>query len=64
MSEETKLLTVITVAIIALFLTACSATYTVKFGKKCTPDHKEWSYIWFVEKEGNNVAKENCKEKK
>ena len=50
-----------TVAILALFITACSATYTVKFGKKCTPDHKEWSYVWFVEKEGNDVSKENCK---
>ena len=64
MSEEKQLITVISIAIIALFMTACSAKYTVKFGKKCTTDHKEWSYVWFVEKEGNNVAKENRKEKK
>ena len=64
MLDEKKIITICTAAIIAIFMTACSASYTVKFGKKCTPDHKEWSYVWFVEKEGNNVAKENCKEKK
>ena len=64
MSEEKKMLTVISIAIIAIFMTACSATYTVKFVNKLAPHHKEWSYVWFVEKEGNNVAKENCKEKK
>ena len=64
MSEEKKLVTVISIALVAIVMTACSATYTVKFGKKCTPDHKEWSYVWFVEKEGNNVAKENCKKGK
>ena len=50
MLDEKKIITICTAAIIAIFMTACSASYTVKFGKKCTPDHKEWSYVWFVEK--------------
>ena len=60
MSEGAKLITMMTIAIIALFLTACSAKYTVMIGKKCTPGHQEWSYVWFVEKDGINVSKENC----
>ena len=59
-----KIIIMLSLAFVLTLLVACSATHTIKFGKKCTPDHKEWSYIWFVEKEGNNVAKENCKEKK
>ena len=35
---------------IFLFLTGCG--YTVKLGKKCTPGHTEWSYVWFIEKDG------------
>tara|TARA_R100000773_G_C4124681_1_gene58448 strand:- start:195 stop:365 length:171 start_codon:yes stop_codon:yes gene_type:complete len=45
---------------IFLFVTGCG--YTVKLGKKCTPEHKEWSFVWFIEKEGNNVSRENCKD--
>ena len=44
---------------IFLFITGCG--YTVKLGKKCTPGHTEWSYVWFIEKDGTvNVTKENC----
>ena len=64
MSIGSKIKTVLAIAFIASVLTACTTKYTVKFGKKCTPDHKEWSYVWFVEKEGNNVAKANCKKGK
>jgi len=42
-----------------LFLTGCG--YTMKLGKKCTPGHDEWSYVWFIQKDGNNVSRENCK---
>ena len=58
---------IVAILVTGLILAGCSGHInppSVKFGKKCTPDHKEWSYVWFVEKEGNNVAKENCKEKK
>jgi len=48
----------ITILAILLFLTGCS--YTMKLGKKCTPGHDEWSYVWFIEKDGNNVSRENC----
>ena len=64
MSDEKKIVSVLSIAFIALFLTACSTKYTVKLGKKCTPDHQEWSYVWFVEKEGSNVTRDNCGEGK
>ena len=35
----------IIVALIALVLLS-SCTYRVKFGKACTPNHGEWSYVW------------------
>jgi hypothetical protein len=41
-----------------LFLTGCG--YTMKLGLKCTPGHDEWSYVWFIEKEGTNVSRSNC----
>ena len=31
----------------------------MKLGKKCTPGHDEWSYVWFIEKDGTNVSREN-----
>ena len=44
-----------------MFLTACSATHKIKLGKKCTPEHQEWSYVWFIEKGSeDNVSKANC----
>lgn len=64
MSDEKKMITFLTIAAVAILLTACSAKYTVKVGKKCTPNHQEWSYVWFVEKQGTNVSKENCKKGK
>ena len=48
----------ITTLALFLFLTGCG--YTMKLGKKCTPGHDEWSYVWFIEKDGNNVSRENC----
>ena len=43
-----------------LLLTGCG--YTMTLGKKCTPGHDEWSYVWFIEKEGtHNIDKGNCK---
>ena len=56
-----KIIIMLTIATILTLITACSATHTVKFGKKCTPGKTEWSYIWFVEKGGENVSKANCK---
>ena len=50
-----KLVTTLT---LFLFLTGCG--YTMKLGKKCTPGHDEWSYVWFIEKDGTNVSRENC----
>ena len=50
----------ITIFTVFLFLTGCG--YTVKLGKKCTPGHTEWSYVWFIEKEGQNVSRENCRD--
>jgi hypothetical protein len=49
----------ITTLALFLFLTGCG--YTMKLGKKCTPGHDEWSYVWFIQKDGNNVSRENCK---
>ena len=50
----------ITSIVLFLFLTGCG--YTMKLGKKCTPGHQEWSYVWFIEKgEADNVRKSNCK---
>ena len=35
--------------------------YKFHFGKACTPGNQEWSYVWFIEKDGTvNVTKENC----
>ena len=48
------------VVMIFLLLTGCG--YTVKLGKKCTPGHAEWSYVWFIEKDGQNVSRGNCKD--
>jgi hypothetical protein len=48
------------VSILALFLFLTGCGYTMKLGKKCTPGHDEWSYVWFVEKDGNNVSRKNC----
>ena len=52
----------IIVALIALVLLS-SCTYRIKFGKACTPNHGEWSYVWLVEKGEVNVARENCHDK-
>ena len=50
----------IVIILIALILTSCTK-YTLQFGKACTPDNREWSYVWFIEKDGTvNVSKENC----
>ena len=49
-----------TITTIALFLFLTGCGYTMKLGKKCTPGHDEWSYVWFIEKDGNNVSRENC----
>ena len=49
----------IIIILIFLFVTGCG--YTMKLGKKCTPGHTEWSYVWIVEKGGENVSKANCK---
>ena len=49
----------ITALALFLFLTGCG--YTMKLGKKCTPGHDEWLYVWFIQKDGNNVSRENCK---
>ena len=51
---------IIIIIFIALMLTSCTK-YTMHFGKACTPDNREWSYVWFMEKDGTvNVTKENC----
>ena len=49
-----------TITTIALFLFLTGCGYTMKLGKKCTPGHDEWSYVWFIEKDGTNVSRENC----
>tara|TARA_R100001224_G_scaffold98485_1_gene68834 strand:+ start:955 stop:1125 length:171 start_codon:yes stop_codon:yes gene_type:complete len=46
--------------IIMLFLLLTGCGYTMKLGLKCTPGHDEWSYVWFIEKEGTNVNRNNC----
>tara|TARA_S200002703_G_scaffold95496_1_gene82573 strand:- start:410 stop:574 length:165 start_codon:yes stop_codon:yes gene_type:complete len=48
----------ITVILTALLLTNCS--YRVQFGKACTPNNSEWSYVWLKEKGEVNISKENC----
>ena len=53
---------IITTIFLFLFLTSCG--YTIKLGKKCTPEHSEWSYVWFIEKEGQNVSRDNCEEER
>ena len=53
---------IITTIFLFLFLTNCG--YTIKLGKKCTPEHSEWSYVWFIEKEGQNVSRDNCEEER
>ena len=30
----------------------------MKLGKKCTPGHDEWSYVWFIEKEKVQMSAE------
>ena len=56
-----KIITVLCVSMILMFLTAFSGTHKIKLGKKCTPEHKEWSYVWFIEKGSeDNVSKANC----
>jgi hypothetical protein len=47
--------------LMALLLTNC--TYRVQFGKACTPDNSEWSYVWLKEKGEVNISKENCDDK-
>ena len=50
----------IAIIIIALAMTSCTK-YKMHFGKACTPGNQEWSYVWFIEKDGTvNVTKENC----
>jgi len=50
----------IMIIFVAAILTGCS-TYSVKLGKKCTPQSSEWSYVWFIEKgSADNVSKANC----
>ena len=50
------------VSILALFLFLTGCGYTMKLGKKCTPQSSEWSYVWFIEKgSADNVKKANCK---
>jgi len=56
LGEHMKTITIIT---LFLFLTGCG--YTMQLGKKCTAGHEEWSYVWFIEKDGNNVSRENCR---
>jgi len=51
----------ITVILTALLLTNCS--YRVQFGKACTPNNSEWSYVWFKEKGEVNISKENCNDR-
>jgi len=61
MKDEMKIITMLSVSLTLVFLTACSATHNIKLGKKCTPEHKEWSYVWFIEKgSDDNVSKANC----
>jgi len=51
---------IIIIIFIALMMTSCTK-YTLHFGKACTPDNREWSYVWIMEKDGTvNVAKDNC----
>ena len=53
-----SVLAVMLIASCLVLLNSCS--YHVKLGKKCTPGHEEWSYVWFIEKEGTNVTRNNC----
>ena len=39
----------------ALLLVGCS--YSVKVGKKCTPGSTEWSYVWLVKGETDDIRK-------
>ena len=49
---------------VCIFITYQACGYTMALGKKCTPGHDEWSYVWFIEKDGtHNINKDNCKEK-
>ena len=47
--------------LMALLLTNC--TYRVQFGKACTPNNSEWSYVWLKEKGEVNISKDNCDKK-
>ena len=48
----------IAIILTALLLTNCS--YKVQFGKACTSNNSEWSYVWLKEKGEVNISKENC----
>jgi hypothetical protein len=51
---------ILAIIIVALAMTSCTK-YKLHFGKACTPDNREWSYVWWIEKDGTvNVSKENC----
>ena len=55
-----KIMKTLAIIIIALAMTSCTK-YKFHFGKACTPGNQEWSYVWFIEKDGTvNVTKENC----
>mgnify|MGYP005999064453 FL=1 len=63
-----KAITVILCLGILVLVTACSYnpktadTYKILLGKKCTPDSKKFSYIWFHTVYGEKqVKKEWCK---
>ena len=51
-----------TLAIIIIDFAMPSCTkYKMHFGNPCPPSNQEWSYVWFIEKDGTvNVSKENC----
>ena len=33
---------------VALAMTSCTK-YKLHFGKACTPDNREWSYVWWIQ---------------
>ena len=59
-----KIIFMLTLAAILTFVTACSATHTIKFGKKCTVAQNGqmvYSYVWFHKKgEKLEATEENC----
>jgi uncharacterized lipoprotein YmbA len=58
-----------TIAILfALILVGCTTAnkdyteYKVSFGKKCSKDNTQYSYVWFIDVVGEpSVTKGNCK---